>query len=286
MIVGETKIVIPDSWGYRVVQIDNMDGSEAEINATFTSNAFGLASFQPRDIDFDPRGRIYIAARHGTVAVVNQVVRVNDINDTPYTGFADAGVTINALAIDRRNNLVYYAITTQLFRSDYDGGSLYSGFNLGIIQNIRGLAVDDDGILYVSGTDGSGNERIFKYDPSAEIVITDSGAALTLNTAFDVIVKSSYVYVANYGIAKKVIQLDKNLVFQDELTLDPDNPSDTFLGPHRFVAILNNRFYVIDEDETDMVNDNERIVAFDNINGSNWKTYINSGDFFNFFGMC
>ena len=72
-----------------------------------------------------------------------------------------------------------------------------------------------------------------------------------------------------------------------ELTQDPGS-ADTFLGPHRFVAILSSRFYIIDEDETDAINNNERIVAFDDLT-SNWDPLVPTSigqTEFGFFGMC
>ena len=72
------------------------------------------------------------------------------------------------------------------------------------------------------------------------------------------------------------------------LAIRPTPPGGTdasqkFLGPERFVAILNKPITVIDEDSSV---GGDKLVSFNDMSGAGWKTYGSAGigqDQFNFF---
>jgi hypothetical protein len=269
MIVSETKIVIPDYYNNRIVQIDNMDGDNWIENSVVSS---------PYDIDFDARGRIYIATESEP-----GVQRIDNINDNTTEGIPIMS-SILSLAINRHSGIIYYADSFTLYRNSIDGTNeiqlvLDNPSNIESIDQIIGMDIDENGILYIAGTATTEDEMIFKYDPALELV-TDIYRD-NLNTPWDVIVKSPYVYVANYEynmtVNNKVLRLTMGLQPAGELRGDPGS-ADTFYGPHRFVAILNRKIYITDEghDPSSPYN-RDRLVSIDNISGANWKTYGSYG---------
>jgi len=217
------------------------------------------------------------------------VIRIDDINDTEYDEIVSTGVV--ALAVDRVNNLVYYTDGSQLSRCDYDGlnKKTYTDY----FNNIRGMAVDDQGMVYiVSSPEG---DAIEKYDPSAEGAYVDSRYS-GLSWPWDVVVKPPHLYVTNTD-NYEILQLDMNDLSKDPIVKygkqDDSEPPDQgeFYGPRRFVGILNKKLTVTDEDG---FWNQDRLVSFDDtLDGSGWETYGTYGtgtdgpghfSFFNLYG--
>jgi len=301
MDIYETKIVIPDRMNYRVVQIDNMnDDGWVELTGALLADLNGTdafsssAQFNPYDVDFDSMGRIYIANNYGGSGMgTNCIIRIDNISGSNYLPFTETAYDygVVALAIDRSNNYVYYVVNNDIYRNDYNGTSeeVLTISNYTIVP-VRGIAVDDSGIIYIAGAISGGSQAIFRYDPASTSVTHTYTASL--NQPWDVIVKDSYVYVAdNYDGSNasendKIIRLSPDLQYTDELHYNSEE-SDGLYGPHRFVAILNKRFYLIDEDESE--NETERIVAFADILGTNWETFDPSQisqSAFQFYNSC
>jgi hypothetical protein len=275
MGIYETKIIIPDYQNSRVVQINNITGAgwiEISMN-------------QPYDVDFDSSGRIYISNN-------NRINRMNGIEGTSVDyKFFDAA-NYQAIAIDRTNNFIYYyRNSTQLLYRDSlvetPEPSVQTPLPLpGItFTNIRGLAVDDYGSLYIAATISEGN-RVIKYNPTTTEISQYSNDLLL---SWDVIVKNGNLYVADYDNvsfnSSKIIQLSLDLNYSAQLGTAGASP---FYGPHRFLAILNNRFYLIDECEDWSVSDTERIVAFDNFSSiqETFNPLMVEESIFNFYGAC
>ncbi len=82
---------------------------------------------------------------------------------------------------------------------------------------------------------------------------------------WDVMVKDNYVYVSDLG-AKTIVRLTTNLQPVDSF---PGPTSDRFVGPKRFLAILNKPITVID----DSGSSTRRIVSFNDMAGGGWTTY-------------
>ncbi len=274
MKINETKIVIPDWYNSRLIQIDDMNGT----NWLSRTSISGLTSqVRPYDIDFDNTGKIYIANNRGGSGMGdNSVISIDNFNNnTPYfypsasvrgsAPFYDNGVV--AIAVDRKNNFIYYALDPfsgpYLFRAVFGDNMTHTQLTITGIDGIKGMAVDENGILYIAG-DASTIPTIFKYNPTDQQVIGTYATDLLL--CWDVLVKDGFLYVADYDKispydSSKIVQLSLNLNYITQLGAAG---SGTFHGPHRFLAILNNRFCLLDEDE-DTTSEVERIVAFDNL---------------------
>ncbi len=291
MIVNETKLVIPDATnnyaGGKLLQIDDITGGNSK---TITGGDIGLGTFTPYDVDFDSQGRIYIANNAGGTGT-SMVLRIDNMDATSYTSIADdtGWFGIRSLAIDRPNELIYYSTSTELYRWDI-GISTRTQLTITGIGAIRGMAVDKDGILYIAGNNGAGANAVFKYDPDAQSVV-DFYDVPGLDP-WDVMVKTPYLYVANNnGTSNNAIlqlDLDLNLIkgYGDEIEGINTNPGQ-FYGPHRFLAILNKKLTILDDDTAG--NRVDKLVSIDDMNGTNWTTMPTTGDgqsLFTFFELC
>jgi hypothetical protein len=260
--IAGTQIVIPDNGNSSVVQIADMSGT---LSTALT------ASF-PTEVDFDDQGKMYVATSSG----ISQMDDITGTNSVPLTLTATG---IQSIAIDRARGMLYYVGYDTNFA--YDLWSMQvspkPGAETPVIVGIaysRGIAVDSDGFVYVATSSPS----VLKIDPRAQkVVLTYSGS---LVNPWDVLVNGNYVYVSDYG-AKQIIRLSKNLDFVDSIS---GHGSDSFLGPERFVAVLNKPITVIDEANFAQGN---RLVSFGDMTGAGWTTYepeISPGvDAFQFF---
>ena len=234
--------------------------------------------FVPYDIGFDSQGRIYIA-NYVNSAGGHKVMRIDNISNSNYdiivTDTGAGGGLVLALAIDRINSLIYYATSVALYRCNLDGSG-EAGLAMDTMGTIQGMDVDENGILYIAGADGTGNPTIFKYDGTVIDFISNA----PLNTPWDTIVKGDSLYVANFGAVdpptnQKIIQFTLDLTPVTELL---GGGGDYFYGPHRFVAILNRKIYVVDDGRVDGGTPNiDRIVSIEDINDSAWETYGSTG---------
>jgi len=280
MDLNETKLVIPDSKNNRIVQIDDMiGGGWKEIINTDIGYTPNLAPF---DIDFDSQGRIYIAIFTFS-STDNFIIRIDDFDAVTYTPIimGKASPCI-ALAVDRQNGYVYYSVdlgTDQLYRCDLDGTNDTLLTTTGI-TTIQGLAVDDNGILYIAGNDGL--DRIFQYNPVTESITATYST--NINTAGDVLVKEPYLYIANLNGTSgyKIIQLDTDLGFiaaYGNQSAAVDDIPGNFYGPKRFLAILSKKIAILDEASTNEPASfrGDRLVSIGDIAGTGWKTYGQTG---------
>jgi len=266
MAIDETKLVMPDFENSRIIQIDDITGTGSVVYSTDA----------PYDVDFDSLGRIYIARNDA----VDGVIRIDDISGAGYLPISSIN-NIQSLTIDRNNNIVYFAISTALYRCNLDGTDetlLTIPTGAEPIQSIRGMAINESGILYIA-IETTAGYRIFEYNPTSEEVTNVYNNA-NLNTPWDVLVKESYLYIANRNGANgyRIIQLDSNLSFVqgygDSATSTDHNPG-MFYGPRRFLAILNDKITIIDDYPSW---DYDKLAQMDDINGTNWTTYPASGD--------
>ncbi len=174
-------------------------------------------TFWPWAVDFDARGRIYIANNAGSGSDV--VIRINNMNDSACdTLGTGAGSGIVSVAVDRARNYVYYASSSAinpLKRCELSGAN---NVNLPIsgtesISTISGMDIDSNGILYISGTNTLGQPRIFRYDTVLQSVT--ASYSTYLDNPSDVEVRFPYIYVANAdGLDNyKILQLSADLQF-------------------------------------------------------------------------
>ncbi len=279
----ETKLVIPDYRRNRLVQVNSLNTASANWDLYQPV----LGTIYPYDIDFDYEGIIYIA----NFAAAPDVLRLNNIKGTSPGDITDGNINNTAaVAVDKIRDLVYYGNGNILRRSNLDGSG-QSAINTGAPHNITGilgLDVDENGILYIVGTDAPGvNQLVFRYD-----IDNNLSSSINIQGAKDVILKGNYVYVATTDLITPapIVRLTKDLTSRENFGIAASNKSDTspghFLGPMRFVAILNKRFYLIDEGGG--APDADRIIAFDAVGSwSGWDvkegTDFPGGDTFQFY---
>ncbi len=289
------KLIVPDAAyhlaeGGRIVQINDMTGAGWIEKDYADFSSLGHSSpdnFVPYDVDFDDKGRIYIA-NNTTSGGMGGIIRLDDINDTSPEAIV-TGTEVSSIAIDRLNDLIYYFIydgdlfTYFLKQYNYSTGDKKE-YNLSTYELIpERLAVDDDGMVYIVHDYGAG---VQKFNPSGEGSLT--GNSYSAEDTKEVVHKNGHIYVADLGgeLSPRVIKLTTDLDYVDELPGKPDE-TDPFHGPQRFLAVLSDKIYVIDEGVEELAPDeNNRIVAFDDITGSGWVTYQNSSDPFSFFSFC
>ncbi|MGD0728412.1 MAG: hypothetical protein ABSB63_23160 [Spirochaetia bacterium] len=258
---GASQIIVPDYYNYRLVQISDMSGTG------WTT----LSSATPYDIDFDDQGRIYVANS-------SSIVQIMDISGANPVTVASAAGTYKSIALDRAHGMLYYAGTDAagaptLFRKQVTPtlGTIEESVALtSIVANptVTGVAVDSDGFVYIANTTPA---TILKIDPSTftspKIVASYSG---TLSYPWDILVNGDYIYVSDNG-ALKIVRLSKNLQFVDSFS---GPASDPFLGPERFVAILNKPITLIDESSSGSP---DRLVSFNDMSGAGWTTIGSTG---------
>ncbi len=274
MRLDSTKLVVPDYQNKCIIQFDDISGA-GELSLV-GNDAWGIgwaANFYPYDIDFDNQGRIYIA-NYNAAPGFGWVIRVDNIFGTNSLLFIDAGTSIVALTVDRNNDYLYYSSGSDLWRVNLDGtGEVSLGMDV-MLPPIKGMSVDEEGILYIAEGTALAVYSIHRYDPVSQIV-TATYSSGDLNQPWDTLVKGDYVYVANRDGADnwKIIRLNKDLTAPLGYGLDAgaaDLGPDYFYGPRRFVAVLNGEITIIDDREMTALLD--KLVSIVDITGANWTT--------------
>jgi hypothetical protein len=293
MSVNETKIVVPDFNGAKIVMMDTIYGGN--LVSRNTSSIFATArTLNPYDIDFDAHGRIYFA--NNVASSSGGIYRMENINSTWAAGTCVQLVTdtngVRSISIDRTRNMLYYVdASNDLYKLNLNGGSPTVLISSSASISIATVCVDESsGILYISYMQGTLTQfpYICRYNPETPAFIPSAYPLnpLGLTTASDLIVKNGYLY-ACFITAQEIIQLPLNLVgatTPPSLTGKPGG--NAFLGPHMFIAITNRKIYFIDEREGDGTNLDESIISFAGIDGSEWAVYPNTSGFFNFYSSC
>ncbi len=263
------KLIIPDYSNNRIVQFDDMT-----TGTGWKETQLGLGSaFLPNDIDFDSKGRIYIVNNIPSGAA--KILRINSIASTTYeTIVPDTGVTseaVTAIAVDRDNNLIYFADSFQLYRCDLNGGSVKSDYTMVAtsmssmpIEFIRGLAINENNILFIAW--GSG--YFTSYDPNQGTTGAELNtlyySASTNEEAWDMVCVSSYIYGAFFDIpGGSYIIYRFSLNAGNQLVQDGTPYSTSLYGPHRFISTLATDIIFIDENSF-----SDRLVSIEDISGA------------------
>ena len=293
--ISETKLVIPDAGNYRILQMDDMTGAGWTV---LTWSDLGFSNdymFKPYDIDFDSKGRIYIANSY-IGATSTGVLRIDDINATSYdTIVSKANYGVQAITIDRTNDYIYYSDgSSPINRKTLDplgSEESFSMQNEPAIGNFatNGMSSDQNGTVFIANTM---EPNIVKYDPSkpegSRIVNTYTYA--DLNSPWGVLVKGNYLYAAdisNSGSNSPIVRfnIDNPAQYTQYGSFGfGTNPGD-FYGPHVFAAILNKKLYLTDDDG----GFSQKFIAIDDITGTGWETYGTYGSGqgqFKFFSSC
>ena len=265
-----SQIIVPDYLNSRLVQISDMSGTG------WTTFAPG---FQPYDVDFDNQGRIYMSSGSYSNTYISRIDDISGANPTPIAFTAGTYRYTYAIAMDNAHDLLYYTDGSNLYRIVVAPAvGAETSFPLSSLSAypslyITGVAVDSDGFVYLAGTyyTASSIAVILKVDPtlfpsSIAVVASYSG---TLVYPWDILVRGDYVYVSDSS-GKQIVRLTRSLGFVDSFS---GPASDPFLGPERFVAILNKPITVMDEGIS-----TKRVVSFNDMTGAGWTTYGSLGN--------
>ncbi|HPV41664.1 MAG TPA: hypothetical protein PKX40_10830 [Spirochaetota bacterium] len=278
----ETKIVVPDSGNNRLVILDTMSSWRAQLTTLTADGQDSISLTGPRDVDFDSRGRIYIAYEFA-------IVRCDNIAGENYRFIYNVSSPV-AVAVDRANNIVYLATGTALYRTTLDGTALPALSAAGI-NNISGMDVAADGTLIITGFNISYFNAVFRYDPEAnggsgaivnELIYQDSDILLTSVT--DVQVKPSGIYVLQPQDAgdNRILRLAVNPDSTLRVAAHGTDPLfGTLSNAGHFTSINNSGFFILEKPYSPV---NSRLIYIRDISGFGWSEITGSGsDLFNFF---
>jgi hypothetical protein len=274
--IDQVKLLVPDTQHNRVVQINDMNANTTGTDWMIYNT--GSGSVYPSDVDFDSRGRIYIAnTGEGTLDFVQ---RMDDINNTkPKSIYRTSGTGAIALAVDRINDIVYFATSSgEFFWTDLDATKVYSlsikNFTGGnYFSSVTGIDTDSAGYLYISGS-GNNVQGVFKVSTSGTVVASYS---MELEPQ-DVICKNSYIYITDTSNFQ-IIQLNSanltNPVMYGQ-SFQTDSPGN-FYRPYHFISSINGNFRVTDTNNGYARSVVSRIVSFNDISGNGWSTFTPTG---------
>ncbi len=289
MTVHETKLVIPDYYNQRLVMMSGVGGLNKVIRDT-TQIFGGARSVYPYDVDVDKQRRIYFSDSNALTTTHRGIYRMDNMNST----FADETCVqlvsntsgVSFIAIDRVRNLLYYIVKSSFYNV------VQYNLNTDLTQTLitgestlkpRILCVDEaSGNLYIGYSMTMGTEvyMIGRFNP-----VTLSWIGSYYNPSvmpFDIVFKEGHLYVS-YQLAANITELSPDLTSViDTLPGDPVN-TDPFIGPKLFIALTNRKLFVLDESFGLDIDD--RVVSFDDIDGSGWETSETPGTF-KFYYTC
>jgi hypothetical protein len=302
--LAATAIVVPDPYSEynyttrRLVQIEDMSGTGWTV-VNFADLGLGMSSineFIPYDVDFDAHGRIYVANSYAGIVRIDDMSAANALWFA--TGLPLAATPVTCIAVARNQGWIYFTGGSDLKRlpvanptGSPDAISLTGLFPSGL--QIYGMGADTQGYLYLVAYSYSTYQYgVYKIDAqnpgSPSFAATPYADAGVLSQPRDVMIKDSFAYVTNQlgADGAKILQLTKQLQFVRGFggpapSLPAAPKPGEFYGPRLFVATLNRKITVIDED--DQLTD--RLVAFDDMEGLNWVTYGSSGSGVGQFGF-
>ena len=296
MGVASTKLVIPDAYNNRIVQIDDMSGAGWSIAKWSDLGFSNNYDFIPYDVDMDQYGNIYIA---NNVWGTGGIYKINSIAfntilplEPSYYYDSDGYADVTAVSIDQRNNRVY-GITpagSEVRYWSYDGLPIDGEPFVSPSETITGLAIDNDGNVYISGYFYAGDDYLWlgKYSSSGGSALATYSGTLGGETARDLTISNGELFVTKSGGGTKIDKFDLELNFLDSYgTSGSVGTEGQFVGPYNFVAVMNKKLTIVDSAMT-----SAQLVSFDDISGTNWATFgsfDNSGggtNVFKFFSSC
>ncbi|HPV41667.1 MAG TPA: hypothetical protein PKX40_10845 [Spirochaetota bacterium] len=301
MRINETKIVVPDAGNTgihpgRIIMFNNISDAASTWIAQTTFPGFS-GTLRPFDIDFDARGRIYIANYSNP-----GMIRIDDMNGTNLiqgstTNFEISNSAINSVvtvAVDKINNVVYFAQVTALYRSNLDGIGTeqlsLTGTGFGTTYYIKGIDVDNTGMLYIVGPNNTfgGPPQLIKYNPNTQQIMGSPysiiSSASNISQIYDVLFRNPFVYVANFGGSdgNQILQLSYsnstfNLVANNGTKNTTTPERGNFYGASRFLAIRNDVFIIADSGQATITPDYDQIVSFGDILFTTWAPFGSYG---------
>ncbi len=194
MRVSETKIVIPDYLNNRILQMDDMSGTNL-VARTLPMDSYDYY-MSPFDVDFDATGRIYVSFDRGKsneelpTQYPERIVRFDTISATAeyttivnYTDFyTSPQAPVRAIAIDRNaspNVLYFYykdstSATPYLCKKVLDtAGATVEQTAIATLGNysvksVNGMTVSEEGTIYLAA---NVNDPLHEYSTGYPAVI-------------------------------------------------------------------------------------------------------------------
>ncbi|MFW5685841.1 MAG: hypothetical protein ACOC0O_04230 [Spirochaetota bacterium] len=300
-----TKLVVPDHWNDRIVQIDDITGAGWTVLDLATDDPTYARVF---DLEIGPDGRIYFTQVDGEISVVQVVGTIGDTSPTTLVSSSENGVYPEFLGVDQSSGRIYFT-ESQSMANDYndtlhvaeqDGAAvtdLYSTISSSLGTgseefDLRGVAVDDDGVAYVlywvanfTAEPAYFAARVLSYDPSGAEPVVGSHELIRRDTDFsggvswDIVAKRDGLYVtAPQSVGDSAVhRLDASLAVQASYGYLDDGettPSDLLYGPSLFVGHRNQEIQFIDED---LDGTNDRIVELSDITGAGRTSFGSTG---------
>ena len=268
-----SKIVIPDD-GFstqRIVRLDSVqDGADG-----WQTNGVGVAY----DVDFDEFGRMYLAMQENTPGAL---LRLDTFGQATPEQLAPTLQFLISVAVDRSNQRVYVleSFSTNVHELRYDGTieGLVDLSALPSSEDIGGIAVDDDGALFVVQED-----YVSKVDPDTGSILSSFryaeygfGPGQTNDFAVDISFQNQSVYLLleETEALSSIVRLDAGLTgIVEQYGSSANDPADDpgeFDTPRRFVATLNRKITVADSGA-------DQVVSLDDLDGDGWTTFGSSG---------
>ncbi len=281
MGIGSTKIVVPDEYNNRIVQIDDMSGAGWKSLEGGKMAVFGSlnSNFFPVDVDFDQYGNIFVANNNDTYTGIYRFSSITDSSPVPILKPSTV-IGMSAVAIDRTNNRIYGLYGTSVIWSDY-AGSLTGGTPFNYIDSnlstVSGIAVDNDGYVYLCGQDYNSEMIIDKFSMDGGAPVKSYLGAVG-TPAMDVTILNGILY-ATVSYRTSVARIES---FDPDTLLHTASPysygtyssapsaAGEFAGPHNFLATMNNNLTIMDSNADNLLS---RIVSVDDITGTGWKIY-------------
>ncbi len=277
MGAGETKILIPDTYNTRLVEIPSLHPASVSDWSEYSSGAI-------LDIDFDKDGQLYYV-------VGPTIFRLPSFSPspapTPSSAFSSIFPSSISLDISTSPSTAYFNGGASVYSCPL-GGSTPTLITLPSPPNITTLnAVRySNGVLYGVGEDSMYNAMLFRYVIGGAIT---SVSAPNGNYAWmDLIIKGNRIFVANYPVnpntptdpanSASIDVYDKNTLarigsYGRLTTMSNDTRPGYFYGPRLFINKTSKKFYVIDDAYASGIGGN-RIVSFDDpATWSGWETF-------------
>jgi len=302
----ETKILIPNYGNYstsKIIQVKDMS-----IAKYFPESPdfieYSVSITNPTDVELDNYGRIWLANVDGGESPLGWISDIQDSN------FHDVGFSqdVYALSFDRSNEYLYYIGEisggdlgvfrmrvsssigsapdnySPIFHEVLGGGDVDPTFPELVRLYPFGIAVDDDGFVYVAGDDYGDPTKsyIFKIDPDSNSIVKKvngyipDGISASHYYYPDIMYKHGYIYVTNQDdtTGDQILQFDTDLNFVKGYGTQDSTPTQPgqFYRPSRFVATTSRKIYVLDNNPYNNYGDN-RLVSFSDLDGNGWDTY-------------
>ncbi len=283
MGIGSTKIIVPDTYNNRLVQIDDISGS-GWTTLTQSEILGGTITFIPSDVDFDSDGNFYVA--NSDTGGVGGVYKFFAITYTEPVALIASGVYgTTAVAVDRVNGRLYAVYNNSVYYTSISSFTSSSGTLLidlsSAMEMINGIAIDDSGNIFLCGDEGNGGPWLVKYSSLGVLLSSYSSGGPTY-TFNDVVYYNNDIYVSAENGIEGGAQIFK--FNPEDLSVGPVesygalNPGSSnvgdFYGPHNFLATMNNHLTIMDFESG---NSFSRLVSFDDITGKGWQSYGNFG---------